>query len=135
MDFRNYVKELLQEVTQNVTTDTVFGASRETGDKVVIPVAQVSYGGGGGFGSGGDEKSAESGEGGGMGLSIKAKPLGVIVVTADDVVWMPVWDVTRIAVVGCAVVVLALMCMRMMSAGGCGCGCGCGCSDGCGCGD
>lgn len=132
MDFREYIKELVGQISENVSSDTVFGESRKIGDKVVIPVAQVGYGGGGGFGSGGEEEKGE-GSGGGGGLSIKARPLGVIVVTEEEVAWLPTPDVTRIAVVGCLVALVALMCMRCMTGSG-RCGCGCGCDDGCTCG-
>lgn len=114
MDFRDYVKELVEQVSGNVTAETVFGESREIAGKVVIPVAQVCYGGGGGFGRGEEEKG-ESGSGGGGGLSIKARPLGVLVVTTDDVAWMPTPDVTRVVIAGCVVAVAALLSFRAMA--------------------
>lgn len=116
MDFRDYIKELVDQVSENIGARTVFGESRKVGDKVVIPVAQVSYGGGGGFGHGEEEKTG-GGTGGGGGLSIKAKPLGVIVVTEDDVAWMPTPDVTRVVIAGCLVAVAALMSFRAMASG------------------
>jgi uncharacterized spore protein YtfJ len=114
MDFRDYVKELIGEISEHVNSDTVFGASREIGSRVVIPVAQVGYGGGGGFGRG-DEKDGDSGSGGGGGLNIKAKPLGVIVVSEEEVAWLPTPDVTRVVVVGCLVALAALVTVRSMA--------------------
>ena len=57
-------------------------------DKIIIPVAKISYGFGGGFGklentgkkneSAKDDKKYEKGNGGGGGLGLKAEPVGVI---------------------------------------------------------
>lgn len=118
MDFRDYIKELVEEIGKEVGADTVFGASREIAGSVVIPVAQVSWGGGGGFGEA--TEKAEAGTGGGGGLGIQVKPLGAIVVTEGDVRWMPTLDVTRIVMMGCLVAVAAMLVMRSAAASWCG---------------
>ncbi len=120
MDFRSNIKELLQEIAQNVGAETVFGESRQIGDKVIIPVAQVGYGGGGGGGQGEPEgkptpEGAEMPSGMGMGAGVKAKPLGVVVVTEDMVEWMPTLDATRVVMTGFIVAVVGLLVLRSIS--------------------
>ncbi|RJQ53287.1 MAG: sporulation protein [Actinobacteria bacterium] len=112
MDFRDYVRELVQEISQNVKAETVFGESRQIGDKVVIPVASIGYGGGGGGGMAPQTEREEGGTGGGGGLGIKAKPLGVVVVTQDTVEWLPTLDATRVVITGFIVAIVAVLALR-----------------------
>ena len=53
------------------------------GDKVVIPVARVTYGFGAGSGTGGVGASSK-GEGGGGGGGVMAKPVGVFVIGPNE---------------------------------------------------
>lgn len=120
MDFRNNIKDLVDEIAKQAGPKMVFGESRTIGDRVVIPVAQVAYGGGGGFGrEAAEEGAAEGAEeaGVGIGFGIQAKPMGTIVVTAEDVRWVPTFDVTRIVALGCMVAVAAMLTMRSMASG------------------
>jgi uncharacterized spore protein YtfJ len=82
-----------------------FGEPQVVGDKTLIPVAKVGYGYGLGFGQGAGEpeeegKQAEAGEGGGGGGTAAAKPLGVIVVTPEEVYFEETADESRIALAG-----------------------------------
>jgi uncharacterized spore protein YtfJ len=82
-----------------------FGEPQVVGDKTLIPVAKVGYGYGLGFGQGTGEpeeegKPAPGGEGGGGGGTAAAKPLGVIVVTPEDVYFEETADESRIALAG-----------------------------------
>jgi len=82
-----------------------FGDPQVVGDKTVIPVAKVGYGFGLGFGQGTGEpeeegKQASGGEGGGGGGTAAAKPLGVIVVTREEVYFEETSDESRIAIAG-----------------------------------
>lgn len=82
-----------------------FGEPQVVGDKTLIPVAKVGYGFGLGFGQGTGEpeeegKQAPGGEGGGGGGTAASKPLGVIVVTPEEVYFEETSDESRIAIAG-----------------------------------
>ena len=82
-----------------------FGEPQVVGDKTLIQVAKVSYGYGLGFGQGTGEpeeegKPAPGGEGGGGGGTARARPLGVIVVTPEEVYFEETADESKIALAG-----------------------------------
>ncbi len=82
-----------------------FGEPQVVGDKTLIPVAKVGYGYGLGFGQGTGEpeekgEQAPSGEGGGGGGATSAQPLGVIVVTPEEVYFEETADESKIAMAG-----------------------------------
>ena len=82
-----------------------FGEPQVVGDKTLIPVAKVGYGYGLGFGQGAGEpeeegEQAPSGEGGGGGGATSAQPLGVIVVTPEEVYFEETADESKIAMAG-----------------------------------
>ena len=82
-----------------------FGEPQVVGDKTLIPVAKVGYGFGLGFGQGTGQpeeegKQALGGEGGGGGGTAASKPLGVIVVTPEEVYFEETADESRIAIAG-----------------------------------
>ena len=84
---------------------TAFGEPQVAGDRTLIPVAKVGYGFGLGFGQGSGEPEEEgeqalAGEGGGGGGTTSAKPLGVIVVTPEDVYFEETANESAIAVAG-----------------------------------
>ena len=105
------VKELLDQVARAARVETVYGDSREVAGKTIIPVARVSYGGGGGGGKG-KANGDQEGLGGGGGLGVAVQPLGCFVVTDNGERWVPVLDVTRIALAGTAVAIVGLMTLR-----------------------
>jgi uncharacterized spore protein YtfJ len=102
------VKEMLERAAQSARIDTAYGEARQVNGKTIIPVARVTYGGGGGEGKGKGDDGGE-GEGGGGGLGVHVQPLGVFVVTEQAERWVPVIDVTRVVLAGCAVATLALL--------------------------
>jgi len=82
-----------------------FGEPQVIGDKTLIPVAKVGYGYGLGFGQGTgapeeEGKQVPGGEGGGGGGTAATKPLGVIVVTPEEVYFEETADESRIALAG-----------------------------------
>jgi len=84
---------------------SAFSEPQVVGDKTLIQVAKVSYGYGLGFGQGTGEpeeegKPAPGGEGGGGGGTARARPLGVIVVTPEEVYFEETTDEGRIALAG-----------------------------------
>lgn len=97
---------VLEGARDVITTKRVIGDPYEKNGVTVIPVVAAGGGGGGGTGN-----SAEGqGSGGGIGLSVK--PLGAFVIKGDDVRWVPAIDVTRVALGGQLVAVVALLVIR-----------------------
>lgn len=97
--------ESIQNMKEAAHWRSAFGEAQQVGDKTLIPVARVSYGFGTGFGSGSgpqaeDEPPAGQGEGGGGGGMGSAHPLGVIVVTPEDVYFEETADESKIAMAG-----------------------------------
>jgi uncharacterized spore protein YtfJ len=75
------------------------------GDKTLIPVAKVRYGFMTGFGSGSGPEPEEGepvpqGEGAGGGGMGSATPIGVLVVTPDDVYFEETAEETKVAMAG-----------------------------------
>ncbi len=100
-------EEILDKVRDTLTVRQVFGEPYERDGVLVVPVARVAGGGGGG---GGGSPSEGSGSGGGFGL--EARPVGVYVIRNGEVSWRPAVDVTRIAVGGQLVAIVALLVAR-----------------------
>jgi uncharacterized spore protein YtfJ len=108
------VKEILDQAAQSARVETVYGESREIAGKTVIPVAKVCYGGGGGGGTGtGPEGRGGSGEGGGVGVHVR--PIGVLVITEQAERWVPIVDVTRLAMAGLGVAAMALWTLKKIA--------------------
>lgn len=100
--------ETILDRVQESKADAVFGASRQIGRKVIIPVARISYGWGGGMGRGKAKGEAEEGEGGGAGMGAKIMPLGFIEIEEDEASFKPIIDIGKIASVAVPLVILAL---------------------------
>ena len=90
-----------------MTVRRVYGDPIEKDGVTIIPVAAIR--GGLGYGAGHDEAGSEGGGGGG-GLS--ARPVGVYRVQGGTVGWQPAIDVTRIAMLGQVVAIVALLVLR-----------------------
>ncbi|HEY2705643.1 MAG TPA: spore germination protein GerW family protein [Candidatus Dormibacteraeota bacterium] len=100
-------EEILDRVRDTLTVRQVFGEPYERDGVLVVPVARVAGGGGGG---GGGNPTEGSGSGGGFGL--EARPVGVYVIRDGEVSWRPAVDVTRIALGGQLVAIVALLVAR-----------------------
>ena len=87
----DFIKSTIDKLVKSTGSQLVYGESIVIKDKIIIPVAKISYGFGGGFGklentgkkseSAKDDKGdkkPEKGNGGGGGLGLKAEPVGVI---------------------------------------------------------
>ncbi|MFQ5594793.1 MAG: spore germination protein GerW family protein [Anaerolineae bacterium] len=102
----------IERMLERLSADTVFGEPTTQGDVTVIPVAEFGTGFGYGFGWGqgpgeaseGGEEVAGAGEGGGGGGGAggRARPVGYIRISPDDVTFQPIKDETRIALAGIA---------------------------------
>jgi uncharacterized spore protein YtfJ len=99
-------EEILGQVRDTLTVRQVFGEAYERDGALVVPVARVAgVGGGGGGGT-----PTEGGSGGGFVL--EARPVGVYVIRDGEVSWRPAVDVTRIAIGGQLVAIVALLTAR-----------------------
>lgn len=110
----NKLFDSIEQIRDAASWRSVFGEPQVVDDRTIIPVAQVGYGFGLGFGRGepapeetdGPEEGAEGGGGGG---GASAKPLGVIVVTPEDVYFEDVQDDNTIAIMGIALSAFSIL--------------------------
>lgn len=107
------IQEIINSITERIKAtariETVYGEPRVIDDKTIIPVAKVSYGFGAGGGEGpeaaepGQEAQAQKGGfGGGGGAGVSAEPVGFLVISGDQVRFMPVRDRRRVLIAAMA---------------------------------
>jgi uncharacterized spore protein YtfJ len=104
-------EEILDRVRDTLTIRQVFGEPYERNGTLIVPVARLAGGGGGGGGEG-NSPAEGGGRGGGGGFGFGARPVGAYVVRGDEVTWRPAVDVTRIALGGQMVAIVALLVLR-----------------------
>jgi uncharacterized spore protein YtfJ len=104
-------EEILDRVRDTLTIRQVFGEPYERNGTLIVPVARLAGGGGGGGGEG-NNPAEGGGRGGGGGFGFEARPVGAYVVRGDEVTWRPAVDVTRIALGGQMVAIVALLVLR-----------------------
>jgi uncharacterized spore protein YtfJ len=92
------------DLQEKAGVKTVFGDPIHIDDRTIIPIARVRYGFGLGMGHGGRPGQESSGEGAGGGGGMTARPVALAEITADGVKVRPVPDVTRLAIMGMALV-------------------------------
>jgi uncharacterized spore protein YtfJ len=76
-----------REIAEQIGVKTVYGEPVVSGDKTVVPVASVAFGGGGG---GGRAHDPERGKGGGGGFGLRGWPAGYIEITPAGTRYVPV---------------------------------------------
>jgi uncharacterized spore protein YtfJ len=106
------LEELVDKARDGVTVKRVFGDPIEKDGVTIIPVASVMGGAGGGEGPAGSDEGAAAPTGRGLGFGLRATPAGVYVVKDGTVSWQPAIDITRIAMLGQLVAIVALLVMR-----------------------
>jgi uncharacterized spore protein YtfJ len=101
--------EPIEKMVDALGVGAVFGEPIREGDVTVIPVAEVRFTFGYGYGSGrgrGEETEGgprtEEGSGGGSGAGGRATAKGYVRISANEVTFEPVLDVTRLALAGIA---------------------------------
>jgi uncharacterized spore protein YtfJ len=99
-------QEILAQAKDTMTVKRVFGEPYEKNGLTLVPVAAVA----GGAGAGGGEAAAGNGTGGGFG--VRERPVGVYVIRENQVSWLPAVDVTRLALGGQIVAIVALLVIR-----------------------
>jgi len=99
---RDHVDELfarLDELQKQADVSAVFGQPIATGDKMLIPLASVTYAFGLGFSEKQDAASADNGGAGG-GASVMVRPLGLAEITPERTHVEPVVDEQTVALAG-----------------------------------
>ena len=101
--------EPIEKMINGLGVGAVFGEPIREGSVTVVPVAEVRFAFGYGYGSGrgrGEETeggpSTGEGSGGGSGAGGRVSAKGYIRISADEVRFEPVLDVTRLALAGIA---------------------------------
>ena len=110
----NKLFDSIEQIRDAANWSSVFGEPQVVEGRTIIPVAQVGYGFGLGFGRGETVPEEEDGpeegaEGGGGGGGVSAKPLGVIVITPEDVYFEDVRDDNIVALMGIALSAFAIL--------------------------
>jgi uncharacterized spore protein YtfJ len=101
--------EPIEKMVDELGVGAVFGEPIREGDVTVVPVAEVRFTFGYGYGSGRGSREEPEGQprmdeggGGGSGAGGRASAKGYIRISAHDVRFEPVLDVTRLALAGIA---------------------------------
>jgi uncharacterized spore protein YtfJ len=99
--------EPIEKMIGELGVGSVFGEPIREGGVTVVPVAEVRFAFGYGYGSGrgGEAEGAtrtDEGSGGGSGAGGQASAKGYVRISADEVSFEPVLDVTRLALAGIA---------------------------------
>jgi uncharacterized spore protein YtfJ len=102
------VQEVIGQARDALTVKRVFGEPYEKNGVTMIPVAKVQ----GGAGGGGGEGPEGQGKGSGGGFGISARPAGAFLIRGDEMTWKPTIDITRIALGGQIVAIVALLTIR-----------------------
>ncbi|MDP8958014.1 MAG: hypothetical protein M3N51_02170 [Actinomycetota bacterium] len=114
VDLQQVMDEISSRIEEGASQRAVFGDPVQLGERIVIPVAKVRWGGGGGGGKG----ASGSGEGGGgIGLGVAAVPVGFIEVTPHGAIFNPIQDptlITRYVLAGGVAAYLVLRGLRKL---------------------
>jgi uncharacterized spore protein YtfJ len=102
------VQDVIAQARDALTVKRVFGEPYEKDGVTIIPAARVQGAAGGGSG----EDPQSQGQGSGSGFAIAARPVGAFVIRDGELSWRPAVDVTRIALGGQVVAVVALLTVR-----------------------
>ena len=101
--------EPIEKMVDELGVGAVFGEPIREGSVTVVPVAEVRFAFGYGYGSGrgrGEEAEGgprmDEGSGGGSGTGGRATAKGYVRISADEVRFEPVLDLTRLALAGIA---------------------------------
>src|SRR5262249_45131389 len=84
MSSSTVLRSLHENLSSRGQVKSVFGEPISAEGKTIIPIAKIAYGFGAGAGTGGVGDTRARGEGGGGGGGIRAVPVGVIEVSANQ---------------------------------------------------
>ena len=113
------LRELFTQVQTGARVTTAIGEPVQIGNRVIIPVAEIGYGGGGG---GGDasanaehKENCGCGRGAGGGAGVRIRPLGCWVISPSEERWLPAVDVNRLILVIGGVLALGILTVRAIA--------------------
>ena len=114
------LKDIANQIKASANVETLFGESRQIGDRTIIPVARVSYGFGAGGGEGTSPKDAGTGvrpigSGGGGGGGVSASPVGFIVVTEEGTEFVRIRYWKNAIIAGIVGVVFGFIVAKLLS--------------------
>jgi uncharacterized spore protein YtfJ len=104
---RMTARQILEQARDTLTVKRVFGEPVAGDGCLMVPVAALWGGGGGGEG-----RDGEGSDGSGGGFGVMARPVGVYRLRGDEVTWVPAFDLTRVALLGELVGLVALLVLR-----------------------
>ena len=102
------VQDITSQARDALTVKRVFGEPYEKDGLTIIPAARVQ----GAVGGGSGEDPQGQGKGSGGGFSVTARPVGAFIIRNGELTWRPAVDVTRIAIGGQLVAIVALLTAR-----------------------
>ena len=102
------VQDITSQARDALTVKRVFGEPYEKDGLTIIPAARVQ----GAVGAGGGEDPQTQGKGSGGGFGMTARPVGAFILRNGELTWRPAIDVTRIAIGGQVVAIVALLAAR-----------------------
>lgn len=109
------VRDLLSQVQAGARVTAAVGEPITVGDRIVIPVVEVGYGGAGGGGGGRAPQNQEvEGSGGGGGGGVHIRPLGCWVISPTAERWIPAIDANRLIMVAGSLSMLLLITLRKL---------------------
>lgn len=107
MDANEIIQLISDRVKDTANVQVIFGEPIVSGGVTIVPVASIRVAGGGGKTKA--KVSEQGADSRGMGLKVVTRPLGYIEIKEGHAVFVPIPDVTKIAVGGMVVAGLALM--------------------------
>ncbi len=109
MSSSSMLQSLHENLSSRAQVKSVFGEPISAEGKTIIPVAKIAYAFGAGAGTGGVGETHARGEGGAGGGGIRAIPVGVVEVSANQPArFVPISDRKKLGVAAMAGVVLGM---------------------------
>ena len=91
------LQSLKESILSEANVKAIYGEPITAHERTIIPVAKIMYGYGAGAGSGGYRETNTKGEGGGGGGGVRAIPVGVIDVSAQQTRFIPITSRRKLA--------------------------------------
>lgn len=110
------ISNLLTQIQAGARITTTIGEPITVGERIVIPVVEIMYGGGGGGGNWAvPQCEPVEGGGAGGGGGARVRPLGCWIIGPNDERWLPAVDVNRFMILLGSVTMLLLLTIRALA--------------------
>ena len=97
MSTQAVLQSLKESILSQARAEAIYGEPVAAHGKTVIPVCKVMYGLGAGSGTGGVGETSARGEGGGGGGGVRVIPVGVIEISDQPTLFVPISDRKKLA--------------------------------------